>query len=321
MSQQDNGFFILGVQRSGTTLLRLLLDSHSSIAVPFESYVLLEFASKISSDYKDLQDISDRRRIITDLISSKGIKKWNPPIQLEDFDLETCLDYRSVVTKAFSVFARKSGKAIWGDKTPGTHLKEAAKLYKLFPDSKYVHIIRDGRDVASSIARQPWGANTYLSALEYWRDLIEISRGQLSCIPQNQLLEIKYEDLVQDPEKIIKDVLEFIGVDYEPSMLSNYYMNLDKKLPLSSFSYHTNLSRSIDSHLAFKWLRTLDPVDQALSYEIAGNLFDELGYPCGVKNASAARLLMRRYKYRIMEALIWRWKAVKSNVSRLLQFR
>jgi LPS sulfotransferase NodH len=81
--------FILGYQRSGTTMLRLMLNAHSMISVPFESFILVQMAERIE-EYGSLSDKSNRRQLVLDLLTSKGISKWSPAVSLEDIDLEMC---------------------------------------------------------------------------------------------------------------------------------------------------------------------------------------------------------------------------------------
>ena len=135
---KNNGLFLVGVPRSGTILLRLILDAHSEIAIPFESFVLIDFSKKVATNYDLAGKMEDRKRLVLELLNSKGIKKWNPKVSLNDIDLRQCSDYSAVIKEIFSAYARKCGKTVWGDKTP-TYLEHLDVLNSLFPKAKFIH--------------------------------------------------------------------------------------------------------------------------------------------------------------------------------------
>lgn len=299
------GFFLLGVQRSGTTLLRLLLDAHSDIAIPFESFVLIDFASKIERQYNNLAEIDDRRRLVNDLVSSKGISRWRPSVRIDDINLSKCSNYASTIDQIFSAYAEKCGKSVWGDKTP-SYITDFHVLNELFPEAQFIHLIRDGRDVALSIARQPWGPTTFLSALKYWKEVVTWSRKMGCMLPSNRYMEVRFEDLVFNPRCAIQRITTFLNLPFEESILSRYQDELGTKLPVESRTFHANLRRPIDTSLALKWTKTLTYVDQALSYEIVGSLFEELRYPLGCTHAAKGILTFRKLFYWILQRITWR---------------
>ena len=271
--------FILGAQRSGTTLFRLMLDSHSKIAIPFESFVLIDFASRIN-EYNNLQTTDDRQSLVNDLLSSKGISEWEPRVHSEDIDLTECNTYSNTLNQIFSAYARHRGKSLWGDKTPAYTINGNI-LNELFPYSRFINIIRDGRDVALSHIRQPWGPNDLVSALEHWRDVVTRSREMGRMLPQSRYMEILYEDLIDNPEDVLKKVTDFLELPFEQKMLDSHHNNVKSKLPKRSYGYHKNIGKPLDKNLAYKWMETIRPADQALAFSIAGELFEELGYPSG----------------------------------------
>ena len=138
--------FIVGVARSGTTLLHLMLDAHSRLAIPYESHFIHEIYKKIDS-FGDLTQKGNRIELVEQILSEPFVAHWDKPVRLEDIDLDACTSLGASVDQIFSAYARASGKDIWGDKTPS--LGDIDVLYELFPNGRFIHIIRDGRDVAS----------------------------------------------------------------------------------------------------------------------------------------------------------------------------
>lgn len=307
--KKTSPFFLLGVQRSGTTLLRLLLDAHSRIAIPFESMVLIEYYYR-TPEYNYLENANDRKRLVTDLLSARGIKEWNPKINTEDINIEKCTDYAMTIDQIFSSYAEKCGKTIWGDKTP-SYTKDFHILNELFPLARFINLIRDGRDVALSLVRQPWGPGTFSDALEYWAEIVTWSRKMGRLLPKDRYLELRFEDLVSRPEEMIKNVLAFLCLDFEPEIFQRNPSRIKGKLPHTSVKFHTNLKRPIDSSLAYKWRDILGRVDQAISWQIAGKLFEDLGYPSGRTEAPKLFIVSKKIQYWAVEAISWRIKKMR----------
>ncbi len=295
--------FLLGFPRSGTTLLRLLLDSHSSLAIPFESFVLIDFYHK-RQQYGDLSTMDLRVRLVDDLLSAKGISAWQPTVIRLDVDLDRCTSYAATVDQIFGAYARKCGKSLWGDKTP-YYTSHIHVLNELFPNAKFVHLVRDGRDAALSLVRQPWGPKDLLTALQQWNEIVGWSRKMGRMLPPDRYLEVRFEDLTSNPEHGLRRITAFLGIEFEPAMLRREGQ-LDAKLPARSMAFHQNLRRPVDDTLAFEWRRTLSSADQVLSSRIAGELLMELGYPVEHPEVGTARLLGRQAWHWVTAASRWR---------------
>jgi hypothetical protein len=302
--------FVLGFQRSGTTLLRLLLDAHSELAIPFESMSVIDFYHR-RRDYADLSTTEQRARLVADLLAARGFSAWRPAVTVADLDLDQCTSYPAVIDQVFTAYARKCGKQRWGDKTPG-YTRDVHILNELFPDAKYVHLVRDGRDAALSLLRQPWGPSDFLSALEEWNEVVGWSRKMCRMLPRDRYLEIRYEDLVNDTEGVLRQITSFLSLPFEPDML-NGNGAATGKLPERSVAFHTNLDRPVDSSLAFDWRRRLSPADQAIALKIAGRLLGELGYPVEVPDVSSLRVQGRNAWHRAAAASRWRIRQLRKR--------
>lgn len=301
--------FVFGVQRSGTTLLRLLLDSHSEIAIPHESFVMVHYYENLK-DYNNLEQIEDMENIAQDILHDKGFRDWAPPVRIEELDLNSCVNYPDLINMIFSCYAHKCGKNIWGDKTP-TYVQDMNILNELFPNARFINLIRDGRDVALSLERQTWGPTGYISALKYWRETVFWTRKMGGLLPKDRYLEVKYEDLVLNTQGSVMKILNFLDLSYEKGLLEQYFQNLGKKIPDSAKKYHANVFRPIDKGLVHSWKSKLSEVDEALSYQIAGNLIEELGYPIRELKIQSWRLKLRRIYHAIKKAMEWRRAAYK----------
>ncbi len=296
--------FILGVARSGTTLFSLMLDGHSLLAIPYESHFIVPMARQ-SDRWGNLKNIENRKVLISEILKQPYLKKWDCPLTINDIDLENSNTLADCISAVFQSYAKKNGKKVWGDKTP-SYISDIDVLYRLFPRARFIHIIRDGRDVALSLIRQWWGPNDFISAMKYWRENVFWARKMLKMLPENQTIELLFEDLVQNPEKTIREVIDFLGWEFETSMLSKYIETSPEKVGDRISQHHKHLTALPSKDQAMKWEKTLSPADQAIAFDIAGNLLTELGYHKGVTKHS----LKHFYKlgHHIKEAWQWRWK-------------
>ena len=294
--------FLLGFQRSGTTLLRLMLDAHPALAIPFESFVLIDFFNRCNN--YDLARADERARLSGDLVAAKGISAWQPSVALSDIDLDACTSYAAAVNEIFTAYARRCGKRIWGDKTP-SYTSELHVLNALFPRARFVHLIRDGRDVALSIVRQSWGPSDLLTALDKWAEVVGWVRRMGTMLPSSRYLEVRYEELVADPTRVLTEITSFLDLPFDPAMLERGG-GPRGKLPEASMAFHRNLSRPVDSTLAYEWRTRLSATDQVLALKIAGPVLTELGYQVDAVSVSGMRVAARHTWHVASAASRWR---------------
>ncbi len=213
--------FIVGVGRSGTTLLRLMLDSHSRLSIPAETGFIPELLDQKT-------DLSKQEFI--DIIS--GSPNW-PDIALSKGKVEEALKKIKPFTipegirAVYKVYALQHGKAFFGDKTPGYCLY-IDQIQKILPEARFIHIIRDGRDVALSVRPLWFSPSKEIAGIAAdWSDRIQKTRAlSKQC---NHYLEVMYESLVADPENEIRKILNFIDLPYEKQVL-DYYKNTGERL-------------------------------------------------------------------------------------------
>jgi hypothetical protein len=174
----------------------------------------------------------------------------------------------------------------------------------MFPDARFVHLVRDGRDVALSVIRQWWGANDFMTAVRSWAEMVSTARRMLAMLPQERHLELRFEDLVADPGTQLRRVTDFLGVAFEDGMLSRYTDRAASKVGDRIERHHAHLTERPQASQAYKWMQTLSPADQAVAHEMAGDVLAELGYPPGVTN-HPLRILRKGY-HRVRESIAWR---------------
>jgi hypothetical protein len=278
--------FVCGVTRSGTTLIRLMLDAHPELAIPGETHFLPKLIKRCERGRVDADELAD-------LVIEH--KRWGD-FHLDGDQLQARWRALDPLTAAdairafYLLYASKQGKRRYGDKTPG-YIKEMPRIQRVLPEVRFVHIIRDGRDVALSHLRMNWGPSTVAESAELWVQRITKARRQAPRI--NHYTEVNFEDLVADTEGVLRRVCDFVELDFDPAML-DYHERAEQRLrekerdlPRRNRPTQTAAAR-MDSHrLASEpprsdrigmWRERMSP-DEIADYErIAGPLLRELGY-------------------------------------------
>jgi hypothetical protein len=208
-------FFVVGAARSGTTLTRLMLDSHSRLAVPRESHFIVRLAYRrlrlMHRPDVALEHILDHPRFIAWGLDRETVRAF--------VERARPATYPDVVRAVFGAYAADQGKQRWGDKTPG-YVHWIPTLHKLFPDAKFIHVIRDGREVAVSAAERDWWPGSPVSAAFWWRKYVRAGRRGAARIGRDRCHEVRLDRLIANPETELRNVCEFLGERYDAAMLT-----------------------------------------------------------------------------------------------------
>ncbi|NOY53030.1 MAG: sulfotransferase [Deltaproteobacteria bacterium] len=220
--------FIIGCPRSGTTLLARMLEP-TSYGKPVESHFITKYYKQLSQ-YGDLSQWKNFNALLTSILRERPVQQWNLNIDLEKFyrGMEE-FHYSEIVNKLCLLRAKTRGRAAWGDKTPN-YLFDLDILDQLFPDAKYIYIVRDGRDVALSILQKPWGPNNIYCCAEYWEKCNNKHKTVLDKLTKNrQLYPVKYENLIHDPNKIIASIYDFLCEPYDSGKITPLIAHVNKE--------------------------------------------------------------------------------------------
>jgi hypothetical protein len=278
----DDPVFVVGCGRSGTTMLRLMLDSHPSLAIPGESnYVRYRWADRRAywSHGRFMPE-----RLLEDVVADPNILRWG----IAPRDIRThvnALDaptFADVVAAPFKVYAKMRGKPRWGDKTP-IYVLSISTLAHLFPSGKFVHLIRDGRDVALSYLSFPMFHGTIWNASWRWREWVSAGIRAGRSLGPKRYLELKYEDLVAHPEDELRVVCGFLDLPFDERMLT-YYRDARERLqsPTGHISFHTRVFLPPQAS-SRDWRKQMSREDLTVFESVAGSLLEELGYARGIE--------------------------------------
>jgi sulfotransferase family protein len=274
---QNPYVFIVGCPRSGTSLLKRMLNAHSQIAVFGESHWIVQ----LFEEQKGLtpQGLSTPE-LISHLVNSPKFNR----LRISSVQLETLLatphpvTYSAFIARIFDMYGQSHGKALVGNKTPW-FVRRIHTLHTLWPRARFVHLIRDGRDVCLSMGNWPtthrnhpalfstWNEDTISTAAFWWEYMVQTGREAGRSLGPDLYYEIRYESLVSHPAEECSRLCAFLRLPYDGAMLS----------------CHEGQTKPIASRPVTQGLR--DWRSQMSSDEIArfegaaGGLLNELGYP------------------------------------------
>jgi len=267
--------FVMGCGRSGTTMLRMMLTAHPALAIPWESH----FIVPLWKGRRKLGGVSspDVQRVVALITRTSMFGLWEVPDdavrrRVAALDRPTLGE---VIESVFLAYADHQAKTRWGDKTP-IYVNWIPQLAELFPTARFVHVIRDGRDVALSYQSVPWGPDDVWGSAFKWRRDVGAGRRDGPALGHDRYLEIRYETLVDEPRSVLERLCAFASLEFDERMLER-----DESRSVggraSQAEYHASATKPPTPGMR-DW-RTQMPDEQVLAFEaVAGDLLTRLGY-------------------------------------------
>ena len=277
---------VLGVRRSGTTLLRVMLDRNPELAVPDESYFVPQLARRHRGAIDVASFVDDLRRLPT-------LAEWRLSPDAVADRLRPGVTSGEAIAAVFDTYAANRGKSRWGDKTP-LYMQYLHLLERLFPSAQFVHLIRDGRDAALSFLSVPegimtegWGHPRDVTGFAcQWATEVRSARALGARIGSGRYFEVRYEALVADPEAELRRICSFAELEYDGAMLG-YVGQTD-----SARKEHQQRLNEPPRVGVRDWRTEMTAADVAAFETVAGDLLDELGYEVTVSGRDRARLAL-----------------------------
>lgn len=284
--------FVIGFQRSGTTLLQALLGAHPRIAAPPELHFIFRILG-LADYYGDLHDDTNLRSALHDML--------HPPVPLLagcGFDEEVLFrralagdrTYRGLLELVMDDFAERQGKPRWSEKTPG---QSAQSVLELCPEAQLIHIIRDPRDVVASSLVTPWASAPARQVAVDWRafTLNNIRVGAESG--PGSYLQIRFEDLVRGPEVVLRIVTAFLGEDFTTEMLTDHTARRPTVAAVAA-GWQGRALEPIDSTREGQWQTRLTRLQKAEVAAVVQNELLAFGYqPTGLRQTAVGALVSR----------------------------
>jgi hypothetical protein len=281
-------FFIVGCGRSGTTLLREMLNAHPHLSIPPECPFLLGYL------YRPEMSAGLATKL---LLKEPWLNEWKLPLRREQF--ADCTNALDVVTRLHVIYQLEHGGRRWGQKTP-KFVRHLGHLRRLYPDAQFIHIIRDGRAVAASYLRAPWGPTNIVAAAQYWRWNVLQGLKFARRYP-DRCVSVRYEDLVADPHSEITRLLEFLQEPFDQRVL-NYEQHTQGFVNRAIRSQFNLLGKPVSTDRTEQWRRELTPQQVALFEGTAGRLLTRMGYALDNPQVGKVSLATKR-RSKVRDAL------------------
>lgn len=280
---------IVGVGRSGTTMLRLMLDAHPDLTIPPETHFVPDLIDAIDGGASPEQAAETMTAVRQwgDLHTDPAdvIARWNA---LDEWSSGPAL-------RAFyEMYAERQGKPRYGEKTPA-YVRNMIKIEGALPEARFIHVIRDGRDVALSRWKRNLGDKDPAPAsrvADTWQR--RIRRAQRHGRKVNHYLELRYEDLVTDTEPNLRQIAEFLELPWDPVMLTYYEGAAERMSEMAGdlpaiegkptrpgeerMQAHAMTQKPPDPSAMYRWKEKMKPEDVADFDAAAGALLKDLGY-------------------------------------------
>ena len=285
MEEIDNipVFFIVGRPRSGTTLLRTLFDAHPDVQIPPECKFILDLYPKYGR--KTSWNETDLLEFYNDLIKQWRFDIWTIDREKLRLDLMNCAGNATyslickVVYLHYDSFFPKGQVIMIGDKNPGYTIY-TRRLLKIFPDAKFIHILRDYRDNYVSVKDVDFELPLPSLVAAKWKLFYKNFRKAGLSRPE-QYTTIRYEDLVSDPGESLSQLCRFLGLAYRSEVL-NFHEKKDdvfKAYPKEFITrYHANLLNEVNKSRSGVWKTKLSKKEIRLADLAVGKVAEEAGY-------------------------------------------
>jgi hypothetical protein len=310
----------VGSGRSGTTLFRNLFDAHSMLAMTHEAHFIAPLAHK--RDVYEGGAVFNNELLIADLYANSNFVRQGLDEQAVRRVLEAGAPqtYPDAVRAVYALYAESHGKGLYGDKTPG-YVIQLDLLGELFPEARFVHIIRDGRDVALAYVDRPeWGPSTIADGAHYWKSRVGRGRASGERLGSGRYREVRYEDMVDDPEGTARALCAFLGLPFEGGMLDFHQKGKEFAASTPHPDAFQNLAKPITKGMR-DWRRQMVPDDVALFEAIAGDLLASTGYEVSGSKLTAglrAKVMWAEVAWqgkRIGAQASPRWKKLRARIT------
>jgi Sulfotransferase family len=309
--------FIGGCPRSGTTLVRSMLDSHPDLAIPHETRFLI-YAYRRRARWGDLSRRENREDLARRMIARERSRTWRlseDPEALVERMGAAGPTIGSALSAGFELYADQHGKARWGDKRPSL-LLDLDAVFAMFPDAQYVNVVRDPRAVVASIRRvgdaHGWNPERIARGTELWERSDRVARRWEKRLPSDQFLEVQYERLVTEPRATLGQICAFLDLD--PDGIDEMLGFHERTADVYSEKMHPLIVKPVTTEAVHSWQHELSAGEVAFIEEALAEPMRRYGYQPVASGPGPAhlhrRFRARRRRMRLKALRRRRWHLV-----------
>jgi hypothetical protein len=254
-----------------------MLNAHPDLALPFESHFIVLFIEW--SDQYELQGHFNSEKFVADLFRFWSFRRW----KLSEADVRDALSCASppsmpdAIRTVFALYASRRGKSRYGDKTPD-YTFSLPFLARQFPEARFIHVIRDGRDVALALRDVSWmRQKEVIECALYWLTRVQAAERAGRWLGSHRYQEVRYEELVRDPKATLQRICEFLNLPFADSML-DYQASAAEIVGSEPNSSEFDTLRMPVTLGLRDWRTQMAPQDVEAFGRVAGDVLENLGY-------------------------------------------
>lgn len=255
-------------------MLRLMLNRHSRLRVPRESWFLLKILDAVP--HSGTLTSAQAEKIIEIIEAEARWADWEPPegSLREAVYGQGLQDLSGTIDRIFRLCCGMGTKERWGDKTPWYSLK-VLELAKVFPTAKFIHIHRDARDVLISMKDRGWYGRSIWRLSAYWKWMTdEAMKGR--ALGPSRYIEVAYEDLVRQPRETLLRICGLLEEPFEESMLT-FYESASTETANWENQLHVKTRRPPSEADLERWRKELSSREVFIMEALVGDSMDAIG--------------------------------------------
>jgi hypothetical protein len=273
--------FVIGSERSGTTLVMAILGCHPRIAVPEVTWYYPRFRPYLHT-YGDLSDSNNFRILAFEMAHGLRMPYWRMDVEpnlfannIADRALEIEQSYAGIFAAMFEGYSKYENKPRWGEKTP-YNIFFLDQILEDFPNAQFVYIYRDGRDASAEFLDSAFGPTNIYSAARIWKDGQEAALTFRKKLTDDQWFNIKYEELVLEPVDHLQRLCTFLGEEYTSDLMAFHTTPTAKRRGATKDNWA--LAHPITDRHVGLYQEQLSLRDQKIMSWVAGDMLRELDY-------------------------------------------
>lgn len=297
ISPANKPVFMIGSERSGTTLVMAMVGKLPRIAVPEVAWYYPRFRPYLHT-YGDLGNSRNLRTLAEEMVFGLKSPFFDMPVNPativdEILGMTREPSFAGIYCAMFEKYAQTMNKPRWGEKTPH-NLFFVGDILEDFPNAQFVFVQRDGRDSSAEYIRSAFGPTNIFCAAEIWKlcqDAVKPWREKLSA---SQWHDVRYEDLAVKPESVLQQLCQFLGEDYTPDMMDFHKTGIAQRR--GQTRDHAPLGKPVSTEYIGRYKRELSIEQQEIFAAVAGDELRAQGYAVDVKAATLSKTDIDLYR-------------------------
>ncbi|MBK9730817.1 MAG: sulfotransferase [Chitinophagaceae bacterium] len=270
--------FLVGEQRSGSNLLRLMISNSHEIAAPHPPHILQRIDPIIPVHViLDDDKFNQMVEIVCRLVETNPVLWLNTTLNRQEVK-RRCREKHviAIYGAVMDIYGESNGAQAWLCKSM-QNIRWADHLNQYFGNNKYIFLHRDGRDVALSFSKAVIGDKHVYCIAKQWSELQRLCLDARANLSTDRYFTVSYTELTEETESTLRNMCAFLGIEFMPEMMEFYDSQEAKNTAVAS-SLWENVTKPIMHHNFNKFLKEMSEADLRIFESVAGNELDELGY-------------------------------------------